>query len=174
MFGDYNFRITATSPWGQWVKIMACVHRISNTVCTYDIFLNKSEEVSESDIIYHRADSRFAPSQWETTLLCKVSHWLGASLESILYQLAVYMTISLRIITFGLNTTSTWKTPFLHKMKWNNRKHHSLNQLRMKHASQKCYQWCIFPPIKYQCVNNWYDILFNVCIIIWTKCLCNT
>ena len=38
--------------------------------------------------IYHpewwfRADSRFAPSQWETALLCNdVSHWLGASLES--------------------------------------------------------------------------------------------
>ena len=32
-----------------------------------------------------RADSRFAPSQWETPLLCNVgSHWLGASLESAL------------------------------------------------------------------------------------------
>ena len=31
----------------------------------------------------HRADSRFAPSQWETPLLCNdVSHWLGANLES--------------------------------------------------------------------------------------------
>ena len=30
-----------------------------------------------------RADSRFAPSQWETALLCNdVSHWLIASLES--------------------------------------------------------------------------------------------
>ena len=30
----------------------------------------------------HRADSRFAPSQWETVLLCNdVSHWLGANLE---------------------------------------------------------------------------------------------
>ena len=29
-----------------------------------------------------RAVSRFAPSQWETALLCNdVSHWLGASLE---------------------------------------------------------------------------------------------
>ena len=29
-----------------------------------------------------RADSRFAPSQWETALLCNdVSHWLGAILE---------------------------------------------------------------------------------------------
>ena len=32
-----------------------------------------------------RADSRFAPSQWETALLCNdISHWLGASLESAL------------------------------------------------------------------------------------------
>ena len=32
-----------------------------------------------------RADSRFVPSQWETTLLCNgVSHWLGTSLESAL------------------------------------------------------------------------------------------
>ena len=32
-----------------------------------------------------RTDSRFAPSQWETALLCNaVSHWLGASLESAL------------------------------------------------------------------------------------------
>ena len=30
-----------------------------------------------------RADSKCAPSQWETALLCNdVSHWLGASLES--------------------------------------------------------------------------------------------
>ena len=29
-----------------------------------------------------RADSRFAPSQWKTVLLCNdISHWLGASLE---------------------------------------------------------------------------------------------
>ena len=36
---------------------------------------------------YHRANARFAPSQWETALLCSnVSHWLGASLESALYH----------------------------------------------------------------------------------------
>ena len=33
----------------------------------------------------YRADSRFVPSQWETSLLCNdVSHWLGASLGSAL------------------------------------------------------------------------------------------
>ena len=31
-----------------------------------------------------RADSRFAPSQWEAALLCNdVSHWLGANTESV-------------------------------------------------------------------------------------------
>ena len=36
---------------------------------------------------YSRADSRFAPSQWETVLLCNnVPHWLGASLKSALYS----------------------------------------------------------------------------------------
>ena len=36
------------------------------------------------DIIY-RADSSFAPSRWETALLCNnVSYWLGTSLESAL------------------------------------------------------------------------------------------
>ena len=37
--------------------------------------------------VYIRADSRFAPSQWETALHCNdVPHWLGASLESALYM----------------------------------------------------------------------------------------
>ena len=35
-----------------------------------------------------RADSRFAPSQWKTALLCNnVSHWLGTNLESALIML---------------------------------------------------------------------------------------
>ena len=37
----------------------------------------------ETHIWHSRVDSRFAPRQWETVLLCNdVSHWLGASLES--------------------------------------------------------------------------------------------
>ena len=37
---------------------------------------------------YYRADSRFAPSQWEMVLLCNaVSYWLGANLGSALYYL---------------------------------------------------------------------------------------
>ena len=43
-----------------------------------------NHQVSENCYNY-KADSRFAPSQWETTLLCNgVSHWLGANLESAL------------------------------------------------------------------------------------------
>ena len=38
----------------------------------------------------HRADSRFAPSQWETVLLRNdVSHWLGANLESALNHITI-------------------------------------------------------------------------------------
>ena len=47
-----------------------------------------------------RADSRFAPSQWEAALLCNdVSHWLGANLESALYYVNRYCitTITQRI-----------------------------------------------------------------------------
>ena len=37
---------------------------------------------------YIRADSRFASSKWETTILCNdISHLLGASLESALFNL---------------------------------------------------------------------------------------
>ena len=36
----------------------------------------------------HGADSRLAPSQWETALLCNdVSHWLGANLDSALMSI---------------------------------------------------------------------------------------
>ena len=51
--------------------------------------------------IYARADSRFAPSQWETALLCNdVSHWLGVGLESAMYaeyipHFLIYFTLSL-------------------------------------------------------------------------------
>ena len=41
---------------------------------------------------HYRADFRFAPSQWETALLCNdVSHWLGASIESVLrYRIRIH------------------------------------------------------------------------------------
>ena len=45
--------------------------------------LATASNVSSGTIHVYRTDSRFAPSQWETALLCNgVSHWLGANLES--------------------------------------------------------------------------------------------
>ena len=39
--------------------------------------------ITGNQTVYYRTYSRFAPSQWETALLCNdVFHWLGASLES--------------------------------------------------------------------------------------------
>ena len=50
---------------------------------------------------YHRADSRLAPSQWETSLLCNdVSHWLGANLESALPSYDMRQQTGQEVITF--------------------------------------------------------------------------
>ena len=56
-----------------------------------DLWIRHSARSTEAFISIHTswclppADSRFAPSQWETALLCnEVSHWLGASLDSAL------------------------------------------------------------------------------------------
>ena len=51
-----------------------------------------------------RADSRFALSQWETTLLCNdVSHWLGANLVS---ALVLYVCVCV-CFGEGINFTIT-------------------------------------------------------------------
>ena len=51
------------------------------------IMINKFCRFALNKSIYIRADSRFAPSQWDTVLLCNdVSYWLGASLEPALYM----------------------------------------------------------------------------------------
>ena len=59
-----------------------------------------------------RADSRFAPSQWETSLLCNdVSHWLGTSLESSLLLLYLSALLKLHIhsvILMGLCNCPIW------------------------------------------------------------------
>ena len=45
------------------------------------------KELGKIDRYMITADSRFAPSHWETALLCNdVSYWLGVSLESALHD----------------------------------------------------------------------------------------
>ena len=44
---------------------------------------NPNGTLWEHNNVGYRSDSKFAPSQWDTVLLCNyVFHWLGASLES--------------------------------------------------------------------------------------------
>ena len=64
-------------------KLFVFHHHIS--VCKNTIFCYIAEATHCKTCVNCRADSRFAPSQWETALLCNdVSHWLGASLWSAL------------------------------------------------------------------------------------------
>ena len=64
----------------------------------------------------HRADSRFASSQWETALLCNdVSHWLGANLVSALYHtyLKSYRSIHCFIKTHWIKLpVADWRIGF--------------------------------------------------------------
>ena len=69
---------------------------------------------------HYRADSRFAPSQWEMALLCNnVSYWLGANLESALHYIFTYhltykwhygqeIYLSLYIMDYVVNESNCW------------------------------------------------------------------
>ena len=56
-------------------------------LCLEHISLAQVSPTYSDQLGTHRADSMFAPSQWEMLLLCKnVSHWLDTNLESALNQ----------------------------------------------------------------------------------------
>ena len=66
-----------------------------------------------------RDDSRFAPSQWETALLCNnVSHWMGTSLESAL-------------ITEQWQMCSCWTTYLLQRCQVGKKKFREIWKLNM-------------------------------------------
>ena len=69
------------------LELTACIVSVPVEYIWYrHIYLPCDKEVQHQ--IYNRADSSFASSQWETALLCNdVSHWLGANLESALYNM---------------------------------------------------------------------------------------
>ena len=55
-------------------------------------------------IMLFRADFRFAPSQWETALLCNdVSYWLGASLDSALLLLRKHQLRRNKLVDHSYN-----------------------------------------------------------------------
>ena len=70
-----------------------------------------------------RTDSRFAPSQWETALLCNdVSHWLSASLESAMKTiLRVLFALILLYLHLTILVNSFTHLPHWHRgnHKWN-------------------------------------------------------
>ena len=66
-----------------------------------------------------RADSRFAPSQWETALLCNaVSHWLGTNLESALDWMCLvlnkYHSHDGLLMSYIISDSAMLETPQLH------------------------------------------------------------
>ena len=64
----------------------------------------------------YRADSRIAPSQWETALLCNdVSHWLGAWLESAL-QYVIKNILYEQSTYFLWNLIRSWVTHTVYGM----------------------------------------------------------
>ena len=91
--GYHNGKLGATSDkastmifWGLSVHMRSMFH-MDSIICLHCLDL----DVISVQISNYRADSRFAPSQWETALLCNdVSHWLGASLESHLNYIPNY------------------------------------------------------------------------------------
>ena len=101
-------------------------------------------------VISIRADSRCAPSQWETPLLCnKVSHWLGASLKSALsiihtdidtnihphnqYLINIYIKIQTSLSQFDIDIYENDNMP------WS-----LINILIMHPLKQKCHFHAIF------------------------------
>ena len=79
------------------------------------------------------ADSRFAPSQWEMVLICNVSHWLGANLESAL----------LLHRHWGYHMTA----PVPEKLSWRNIDNYITgdhNKLCNKHKNKAQQTVCIF------------------------------
>ena len=60
-----------------WISLGKCQRDMPLLLNIYEL------QLWSCPSIWCRANSRFAPSQWETALLCNdVSHWLDASLES--------------------------------------------------------------------------------------------
>ena len=109
-----------------------------------------------------RADSRFAPCQWETALLCNdVSHWLGACLESTLTQ---WSTIAVGMC----NIVKLWK--------WKDDKQFGLKSLTpnytlviYKFINISCVTWKIFQANQVNIMAIDYLALCVTCSLFTVK-----
>ena len=67
-----------TSSFETWRPAMTTRYWRNRCKCIRNTFINSDMKLA----MWSKKLTRFAPSQWETALLCNdVSHWLGASLE---------------------------------------------------------------------------------------------
>ena len=77
-------------------------HRTHYDITVIDYIVWCVCPIPESHVAYDRADSRFAPSQCDSALLCNdVPHWLGASLESaLLWCLQSSLSLVIKFVHF--------------------------------------------------------------------------
>ena len=75
------------------LKGLADQHREMVALLEKQFLQQKQQLLRGEEWPNERADSRFAPSQWETALPCNnVSHWPGANLESALSEVVTDMS----------------------------------------------------------------------------------
>ena len=121
-----NFRLPQQSRfmwfwWHQWCKAVYATLVLYATLRTYEwvqcVGLSMCGSLFEHDNFSykysqystcpaaHKADSRFAPSQWEMPLQSNViSHWLGANLESAFAPSQWEMPLQSNVISHWLGT----------------------------------------------------------------------
>ena len=99
-----HFRCLMGKPETLHLKPSHGMHLERVIVLVYSKYFNSNSANEARKLFFTqslRVDSRFAPSQWETALLCNdVSHWLGASLESALVLKSLNSTPSIKRTLF--------------------------------------------------------------------------
>ena len=94
---------------GLWVVVLQAAIKswLNGTHC--QVVWSELYTVLMSSEASHRADSRFALSQWETVLLCNnVSHWLDANLESALLSLTGAWSCKCEVYTHWAEGYAEW------------------------------------------------------------------
>ena len=113
-----------------------------------------------------RADSRFAPSQWKTVLLCKdVSQWLGASLESALIGNSLYHHTfgekSTCFNNFGIGAATGLVVMLTH---WGRDKMDAISQTTLSNTFSWIkmfefrlkFHWSLFPRVQLRIFQHWF------------------
>ena len=102
-------------------------------------------------IVHSRADSRFAPTQRGTALLCNVSHRLGANLESVLHSIDEVTHLTMLWIlkaSYIIVNIGAGLIPHLHIT--------YINSLRAKffRENKRVFAFYVIPP-HWHAIDNW-------------------